>query len=327
MLHLSTRTHRTIRCLGLALATVGALAADLRPGSIPTRDGDRTYLVASPSGAVRPGRPLVILLHGHTGSARHALGQGRGAASPLAAWLPIVDREGVVVVALDGARGADGKQGWNDGRPGKAGNPVTDDVEFVRRVLVRLQEDFRVDPSRVYAMGMSNGGVMVFRLALDLDTPLAAIAAVCATMPGDRPPSGRLRPVSVLLIEGTADPLMPYGGGQVTFFGHARGSVLGVEATLAVWRRAAGLPDLPVTESLPHLGGAEDPTRVTRSTWGGTGGLQVRLLRVEGGGHAEPTLSRPYGLLYRAVTGPQNGDLESAEEAWAFFRDKRAPGP
>lgn len=308
----------------IALAAVLALhAAEVRPLSIPTKDGLRQALVATPKGGKRPGRPLVLLFHGHMGNMKNTLGQGLGEGSALAAWLPIADREGLVIVALDGAKGLDGKQGWNDGRPGSSGNPTTDDVAFARAVIQRMQQEEGTDPSRTFAMGMSNGGVFTFRLALDLDLPLAGIAAACASMPGDRAPAPAGRPLSVLLLEGTEDPLMPYAGGQVHFYEKRRGAVLGTEATLAYWRGVDGLSDVATTQELPHLD-RRDPTRVDRQTWGASGGPQVRLLRVQGGGHCEPSLTHRYGWLYTKVCGKQNHDVESAEEAWAFFKDKRS---
>lgn len=309
----------------IAVWTALALhAAEVRPLTVTTKEGPRQALVATPKDGRRAGRPLVLLFHGHMGNMRNTLGKGLGEGSALAAWLPIADREGLVVVALDGARGADGKQGWNDGRPGASGNPTTDDVAFARAVILRLQQEEGTDPTRTFAMGMSNGGVFTFRLALDLDLPLAGIAAACASMPGDHPPGPTPRALSVLLLEGTEDPLMPYAGGQVRFHDQRRGSVLGTDATLAYWRQVDGLSGTASEEELPHLD-RRDPTRVDRLTWGPPGGPQVRLLRVRGGGHCEPSLTHPYGWLYTKVCGRQNHDLESAEEAWAFFRDKRAP--
>ncbi|HJV89353.1 MAG TPA: PHB depolymerase family esterase [Holophagaceae bacterium] len=310
-----TRWLRLILPLGAQLH-----AAEIREGVIPTPSGPRTYRLALPAGPARPGRPLVCLFHGHMGSAKNTLGQGIGPASPLAAWLTVADREGVVVVALDGAKGTDGQPGWNDGRPGFSGNPTTDDVAFTAAVIARVEREQGTDPARVYAMGMSNGAVFTFRLALELRHPLAAVAAACGSMPGERPPAPPKRPVPVLLIAGTEDPLMPYAGGQVRFRDRKRGAVLGVPATLAFWRAAQGLPDTPLVEEIPHVG--RDATRATRLTWGEGG--QVSLLRIEGGGHCEPSRAHALGWLYTKVCGPQNHDLEAAEEAWRFFRDRRA---
>ncbi len=320
----------SLRLLIAALLAAAPLAAaDLQRLTVSTPDGPRLALVALPDGPPRPGRPLVLLFHGHMGSAANTLGQGRLPASPLAAWRPIADREGVVVAALDGARGTDGKQGWNDGRPGDAGNPTTDDVAFARAVVARLQAEQHTDPARVCAMGMSNGGVFSLRLAREPGLPLAAVAAVCASLPGDRTPPPPPRPVSVLLVAGTEDPLMPYAGGQVHFYEKRRGAVLGTEATLAYWREADRLRGQPVVEALPHSrerrARGED-TRLVRSTWGPAAGPQVQLLKVEGGGHCEPSLAHRLGWLYTKVCGPQNHDAETAEEAWRFFRDKRSSG-
>ena len=311
-----TRWPPLLLTLGLPLA-----AAEVRVGEVRMPEGPRSYRLALPAGPARPGRPLVCLFHGHMGSARNTLGQGLGPASPLAAWLTVADREGVVVVALDGARGTDGQQGWNDGRPGLSGNPTSDDVAFTAAVIAQVEREQGTDPARVYAMGMSNGAVFTFRLARELPHPLAALAAACGSMPGERPPAPPKRPVPVLLLAGTADPLMPYGGGQVRFREQRRGAVLGVPATLAYWRAAFGLPDTPRTEEVPATG--KGPTRATRLTWGEAG--PVVLLRIEGGGHCEPSRSHALGWLYTKVCGPQNRDLEAAEEAWRFFRDRRAP--
>ena len=304
----------------LGLAGTSLAAATIRELTVPTPDGPRRALLALPRGPARPGRPLVLLFHGHMGSARNTLGQGLGPASPLAAWVTVADREGVVVVALDGARGADGQQGWNDGRPGLSGNPTTDDVAFTAAVIARVEREQATDPARVFAMGMSNGAVFTFRLALELPHPLAGLAAACGSMPGERTPAAPRRPVPVLLLAGTRDPLMPYEGGQVRFRDTRRGAVLGVPATLAYWRAAFGLADAPREEPLPHAG--KDATRAVRLTWGEDG--PVALVRIEGGGHCEPSREHRLGWLYTRMCGPQNHDLEAAEEAWRFFRGRRA---
>lgn len=306
---------------GLTAGTAGAVA--INDGFVTTADGPRHYLIATPNGPAERGRALVIVLHGHLGSAKNTLGSRFQARSPLSAWASIADREGLVVVALDGAKGEDGQPGWNDGRPGSTGNPATHDVAFVRAVIERVEHDQGTDPRRVYAMGMSNGGVFTFRLALELDHPLAAIAAVCSSMPGDHPPVRAPRPMSVLMIEGTADPLMPYEGGQVHFRDKLRGAVLGTEATLTFWKGADGLTGDARAESLAHSGRSGDPTRVTRTTWGPPEGPQVMLLKVQEGGHCEPSIEHPYGLLYTSICGKQNHDVECVEEAWRFFRGKR----
>ncbi|HTL98313.1 MAG TPA: prolyl oligopeptidase family serine peptidase, partial [Holophagaceae bacterium] len=250
---------------------------------------------------------------------KQALTQG-----PLAAWTAISAREGVLVAALDGVKGPDGHSGWNDCRGDASGNPKTDDVAFVKAVVERLIQESHADPKRVYIMGMSNGAMMTLRLALQLDPAPAAFCAVCGLMSEGAPCGGAARPIPALLIDGTEDPLVPFNGGQVHFYRKMRGGVVSADQTVAFWRAAEGLGRTPaVASEFPHLD-PSDPTRALKSVWGSSGGAQVEFIRVAGGGHAEPTLGHPYGALYRAFTGKQNRDFESAEEAWAFFKDKRS---
>ena len=301
-----------------AVLSAALAAASPIPQSIQTADGTRTYLLLQP--AASGPRPLVVLLHGHMGSAKQALTLG-----PLAAWNAISAREGVLVAALDGVKGPDGHTGWNDCRGDASGNPKTDDVAFVKAVVERLVREAHADPKRVYLMGMSNGAMMTLRLALQLDPAPAAFCAVCGLMTLDGGPCGGAapRPIPALLIEGTADPLVPFDGGQVHFFKKLRGGVVSAQRTVDFWREANGLERAqPVETRFPHLD-KDDPTRAETYLWG-TGARQVAFIRIEGGGHAEPTRSHPYGALYRAFTGKQNHDFESAEEAWSFFKSKRA---
>ena len=122
---------RSMRLLFLCWATMAhSVAAHLSAEEIIRPEGARHYMLALTGTLPTRKLPLVILLHGHGGSAAQLLGQGHGAA-PLAVWLDIADREGLVVMAIDGMQGADGKQGWNDCRRDAGSNPHTDDVGLV----------------------------------------------------------------------------------------------------------------------------------------------------------------------------------------------------
>jgi polyhydroxybutyrate depolymerase len=308
-------------CLGLVAVPAGAASVQL--GQVTTRDGQRNYLLVRPDQPAAGPGPLVILLHGHGGSAAMTLGKA-GRASPLARWLAIADREKVLVVALDGAIGGDGRQGWNDCRRDAYDNPKTDDVAFVAAVVHRLIDSGQADPARLYVMGMSNGGMMVYRLALELDPPIAAFAAASASMAGDSQCGPARHPVSALVINGTADPLVPYDGGGVGLFRKNRGQVVAVDTVVEFWRRADGLSGDGRTSALPHRE-ADDPTRAQITLWeNDTDRPQVERVRIEAGGHIEPSLTERYRPTYERLVGHQNHDLEAAEEAWSFFRDKRA---
>src|SRR6185369_15910016 len=118
---------------------------------------------------------LVIVLHGHTGSASVVFGKERLNA-PMQQWLAIADREQVLVIAPDGSKGSDDKTGWNDCRADAGTNPKTDDVGFINALIDKAIQEHNADPSRVYVMGTSNGGGMTYRVGVELAPKIAGIA-------------------------------------------------------------------------------------------------------------------------------------------------------
>lgn len=319
---------RKLTALLLLCAPLAAWPAAPVPGeaSIDVQGQKREYLLVSPAGMPAGPQPLVLLLHGHTGTAANALGSGRNP-SPLSAWLHVAARETVLVAALQGVKGPDDRSGWNDCRADADNNPDTDDVAFAAAVVKRLVDAGRADAHRIYVMGMSNGAFMTLRLALEMQPQPAAVAAAAGTMATVSECTETPRQVSVLLIHGTADPLVLYEGGQVGLGNQRdRGGGESVAATRDFWLRANGLQDAkPIGFSFPRTGGARDDTSASKQTWGKDAGPQVEVLTIDKGGHVEPSRKYQIPLLYRLLVGAQNHDLEAAEEAWSFFRDKRAP--
>jgi polyhydroxybutyrate depolymerase len=303
------------------LAAMSVRASAPEPRQIEAGGRQREYLLVAPQGSPAAPRPLVLVLHGHLGTAANALGGGL-APSPLSAWLDIAEREHLLLAALQGLKGTDNRTGWHDCRADDDGNPQVDDVAFASRVAQTLIADLRADPKRVYVMGMSNGAMMTQRLALEMQPRPAAVAAVAGTLAAKSSCTGTPRPVSVLLIHGTDDPLVPYDGGAVGLGENRnRGSVSSVDATRDFWLRVDGLQSAKaVAYSFPHAG--DDATRARKLTYGADAGPQVVVLTIEKGGHVEPSKRFHYGALYSRIVGAQNGDLEAAEEAWAFFKDK-----
>src|SRR6185295_9868094 len=114
-------------------------------------------------------------------------------------------RRGYVVLAPD-ALG----DNWNDGRPEMAAE--IDDVGFIRAMLADVRGRAGVDPARVFATGASNGGLMSYRLACETGSTFRAVAPVIANLGSvlirHCRPAGN---VSVFMMPGNQDPLMPYG--------------------------------------------------------------------------------------------------------------------
>ncbi|WP_315739463.1 MULTISPECIES: alpha/beta hydrolase family esterase [unclassified Bradyrhizobium] len=261
-----------------------AVAAE-RGITIDTSDGPRHAMVMTTG---KTPQPTVIVLHG-------ALGSGAGAARTTG-FAEAARAHGFAAVFPDGL-----DRQWNDGR---SGGP--DDVGFIRALVRHLVADGTAAPRRIYLAGISNGGMMSFTLACKAPELFAGIGTVIANMPDGTAPCAA-RPVPVVMINGTADPMVPYRGGEVGLRG-GRGRVWSAEKTAEFFARRDGC-GVRQAAALPHRDLASD-TSVTQLSWRDCqviGG--VSLYRVEGGGHALPG-RRP---LAPRLLGPSNFDIDAAE--------------
>jgi len=272
--------------------------------SIASGGLERIYLVHVPS-SYRKGTPTPLVIAFHGGG-----GDGEGM-ERLTHINDVSDSAGFIAVYPDGI-----ERNWNDGRPEI--NPGVDDVGFVRDLLKQLESDYSIDAKRVYATGISNGGFMSYRLALDLDGTFAAVAPVGALMTeqlyGKPPPAS---PVSVLVVMGKDDPFVPWSGGDVTAGLRKRGTVVSTEATVEYWLKADGCAATAAISELPD----SDPSDGTRARvelyGGGREGTAVELIAVEGGGHTWPG-----GLQYlgERTIGKTSRDFDASEVIWDFFK-------
>ena len=321
----SARRCRFAACAVVLLLCTGA-AGNARPGLLKDQtlavDGsERSYDLYIPATGTAGSYPVVLLLHGHLGNADVMTGENRKAA-PYKVWLEIAERERLLLIIPDGERGADGYRGWNDCRADATILPHTDDVAFIDRLIETVAAKYPIDRTRVYATGTSNGGDMVYRLALERAAVFAAVAPVVGAMAARSQCGMPVEPVPILIMNGSADPFQPWQGGVVGRGNKAdaiRGTVISVADSVAFWVNHNAITAAPISRDLPDIDTHDDSTvRVTRYT-GGRDGSEVVLYAVRGGGHTEPSLSEHYSFLYRLIVGPQNGDIEMAEEVWRFF--------
>jgi polyhydroxybutyrate depolymerase len=280
----------------------------------------RNYLLYTPTNLGGAPVPLVLLFHGHSGNAAQMSGAS-GRAAPFKVWQHIADEEPMVLAYLDGEKGSDHQQGWNDCRADTKTNPATDDVAFVSQLIDDLANRFPIDRKRIYASGISNGGHMSFRLAVEMPDRIAAVAAVSASFPVHSGCKTPQTPISVLVMDGTDDPLSPYNGGEVM---HARGLVMSAHETADFWAQVDGITAAPVNVELPDVD-PSDGTTVQRETRTGTSGIQVVLYTIQGGGHVDPSQQEKYRKFVTLALGKQSHDIEMAREVWAFFKDKHLP--
>ncbi len=279
---------------GLTLATGSTQHAIQVDGRI------RMYRVYRPAGIVAPA-PLVVMLHGGLGSA--------WAAERAYGWNTVADRDKAVILYPD-AFG----QAWNVGGGccGQAASDGVDDVRFLDRAIADVRSQVPVDPKRIYATGMSTGGMMAYRLACETDL-LAAIGPVAATMLGDCPNPA---PMSVIAINGTADPTVPYAGTPAA--GLAPYEAAPVPEVIASWRRTARCGGEIVSAA----------EGVTTSVAQCPSDRTVTLVTIEGGGHAWPGVGRSGPLDAQptatqtppATSDPGADGVNATALVWEFFR-------
>jgi polyhydroxybutyrate depolymerase len=283
------------RCL--ALATAIAIAptwaaseeTSAVAGALDFGGAHRTYLIHVPQ-KVAASVPLVLAFHGHFGT-----GAGLEKLTHLDA---LSDEFGFIVVYPEGIAGS-----WNDGRPQDIG---ADDVGFVRALIANLSLRYHIDPKRVYATGFSNGGSFAHYLGCNLADEIAAIAPVSGYLPRAVVDTCHpARPISVLQIGGTSDPVEPFGGGEVKIGYIDRGSVLSAQETVDYWKANAKCSGAPTIKEPFGLVGLEVMA---------AGGIPV--CGATGEEYAEPFVN--------AIVCDTNDGRELAEYLSAAYGDERA---
>ena len=193
-----------------------------------------------------------------------------------------------------------------------------DDVAFFTQMLDQLPLKFSVDSSRIYAVGLSEGGFMSLRLGCALGDRLAAVAAVGAAMPKTMiclPP----RPVPMLMMNGTSDPVVPYGGGTEH---NLSLSVVSVEDSAKAWAKIDRCEEKPEKSKLPSHEKGDMETKV--DTYNGChDNAQVVLYSVKGAGNTWPG-----GEQYEVekTIGKTSPDPNANEVIWSFFVKQKLPG-
>jgi polyhydroxybutyrate depolymerase len=282
-----------VRDVAGTLSTAGCAGGD---DERPTREltvrvarpeGVRTALVRIPSRATGRRAPLVLALHGGGRSGRFMKGYS--------GLVPVGDRAGFVAVFPD-ATGAN--RFWN-----LNATTAPDDVGFIEDLIERVATLACVDPARVYAVGVSNGGGLTARLGCELSERIAGIVVVAGGF-SRLPTCTPERPVSVLEIHGSNDGSVPYGGDPED------GRAGDVRRWLGGWSRLDRCAGPGPRRNVAR--------RAVRIQWRGcAAGTALAHIQVLGGGHQWPGATPP-------DPGPPS-TFSAAQQAWAFLAGLRAP--
>ena len=270
---------------------------------------DRTYLAYIPSGELLA-PALIIVLHG-------AMGTGKKMREICGDQFEhVAEKEKCIVVYPDGYQAY-----WNDCRTAPKDDAHTkniDDVGFITKVIEDCTTKWHADPKRVYAVGLSNGGHLCFRLATEISDKIAGIAVIGANMPGKgyskcaAPHAG----MPVMIVNGIDDPINPFEGGMVRlFYVISKGEVVSSKETARAWLKPEVREQQPKIEQMPDRD-PTDETNIEHLSWPGS---KVRLYMIYGGGHTVPS-GKQY--LPEFVVGRVSRDMNMAQEAWLFFNEK-----
>lgn len=262
------------------LALLGLLTVCAWPKTewqtLQVKGEERRYFVEHPPLVAGHRYPLILALHG-----------GGGTAQGIARWgfSRLARERGYIVVFPQGI-----EKHWYDERvqfTTKDGKRP-DDVAFLSELLDQAEHDYPVDPRQVYVAGVSNGAIMSHLLAEKLGKKLTGIIPIIGGITEEQAAQFAPKaPLSVMIIQGDADPIVPFQGGPITVLGKKRGNVLPTEETVKKWVETDGCQKRS-EDKLPD----SDPTdgcRVTCTIYGGGHhGTQVWYYRVSGGGHTVP---------------------------------------
>jgi polyhydroxybutyrate depolymerase len=267
-------------------------------GAIISSGEKREYLLYVPKSYDRSKpTPLVISLHAAMNWPAYQM--------KISQWNKKADENGFIVVYPAGT-GTGPKTWFMEGAKTPSRMP---DVRFISELIDTLEAHYNIDPARIYANGMSNGGGMAFALSCTLSNRIAAIGAVSAAQSLSSTWCADSTPVPMIAFHGTADPFVPYKGAPPGWL-NPTAPFPNVTTWTASWARRNHCASNPIDSVV-----AEDVTR--REYTGCARNASVVLYTVKGGGHQWPG-GKP---IPEWIVGPLSNNVDATSQMWAFFRE------
>jgi polyhydroxybutyrate depolymerase len=240
---------------------------------------ERSFRLVVPDGIDTTGPvPLVLNFHG--------LGSNAGEQEAYTSMIAKAEEQGFITAAGEGTN-----ESWNAGQVccGPANQEGIDDVQFVRDMVAAISAEYCIDPARIYATGMSNGGFLSNRLACEAADLIAAVAPVASFLGfASCTPS---RPVPIMMFNGTEDALVPYAAASGSY---------------DAWAELNGCSGAPET-----VFANGDSSCVAYSAC--ADGATTTFCTVDGGGHTWP------GGIPIPRLGFTTSDLAATDAMWDFF--------
>lgn len=251
--------------------------------------------------------PLIIAFHsGHGGGIRLAEQSG---------FDELSNKNGFAVVYPDSV------VQWNDGRA-KASS--MSDIKLTKALIKKLIAENNIDPKRIFATGILNGGIFTLRLACDMADTFAGIAPLLASIPEDYVESCRpSRRLPIIMINATKNKMIPWNGGSVPFgssFTHG-GNVISIDKTIQFWQEHNDCSAAAYTETLPDRD-KSDGTRVELARYKNCSkGSALTHITIKNGGSTWPGSKEKPGRMRTTMVGLTSYDIDAAEMIWEFFKE------
>jgi polyhydroxybutyrate depolymerase len=298
----------------------------------------RTFVVHLPQGYdSQQHYPVAIMLHGRD--------QDAAEMARLTHFNQFADQDGIIAVypnALNGRRAGAAGQPPNYRRgpygrrgpfgrgpgypPGQRNDPERrqgaargpEDIPFLNRVIDKVATHYSVDTRRIYAIGLGEGGFMAMRMGCNMADRIAAFATVAAAMPKNLNciPS---RPTAVLLMNGTDDHIVNYGGGH---YKDGMLELLSAENSAKEWARLNRCSEKPTESKLPALQKGGKDTKVYLFD-GCRENAQVALYAIKDGGHTWPGGEQ---YMSEKEVGKTSNALNANETIWSFLVTRKITG-
>jgi polyhydroxybutyrate depolymerase len=273
--------------------------------SIISGEIQREFLVFAPEDSKGEKLPLVIALHGAQSNSELMAGALNYR------FIELAKRDRVILIFPDGI----GKT-WNDGR-GNQNYEATakniDDLKFLDELIDKAQNLYSVDPNKIFMLGSSNGGFMTFYYACTHTEKLKAIGSIISGMSSEliktcNPGNS----TSLTMINGKADPLVKFNGGEIKIGRKTHGEVMPAVDTLKFWGLKANCLSSPKIKTI-----SKGTEKLDEITYSGCSNLNtIKLYAIDGAGHGIPG-SKQY--LPQFIIGKMSAEFNGPDIIWENF--------
>jgi len=303
---------KLLHILLLSLISIAGVARQpLHYATLQINTIDREFYYYIPSG-VSANPALIFVLHGAT---MHAKGMELATGHQFDYLAD--EHKNAIIVYPQGY-----KRRWNTCRisgSGEAKQLDIDDISFIEKMIDFFASQYNINRESVFVMGFSNGAQMCYKLAREKPELFKGFAAVSANLPikdNDGCYESN-QPVSILIMNGTSDPIDPYNGGEMNLPGAAPGSVVSTEQNINYWKSLAKCDSVTGTEyDFPDIDKSDNSTAVEYDYKSTATNKEVVLVKIINGGHNVPN---PTFSFWPRYLGNVNKDINAPEIIFDYF--------